>query len=413
MLRGSKTLLVGIAFASAFSGSAWAGGFSRGTADTDILFEDGNFVMRAGALYVAPQRGYDTITFSPLAPGPLAGATVSGTDGNYSDSYFVPTGAVKLDMSDKLSCAGTYTQSFGAGATYGAQSILAGEIGDGTGTVSEGFTTNEFGLTCGVHFDVGKGNLWLLGGGYLESFQYSQTVEFVSAAPIPVFLQGTRATLAFDESFQPGYRVGVAYEIPEIALRAQLMYRSGVTHTPDLSEGSFTSVAGTFPVFGYGKLPQSVELKAQSGIAPGWLAFGSVKWTDWSVLQTLDYTIIGPAPLGGAKSLEYFWRDGWTVSGGIGHAFNDMVSGSVSLTWDRGVSTTEDAHFGSWTLATGVSIKQDNAELRFGGAATYLAGGSVAATAPAAAGTGPGNSFAYTVNGDWSYAIGANLKVSF
>ena len=28
-------------------------------------------------------------------------------------------------------------------------------------------------------------------------------------------------------------------------------------------------------------------MKLQSGVAPGWLVFGSVKWTDWSVTEQL------------------------------------------------------------------------------------------------------------------------------
>lgn len=414
MPRGTKTIIIGLIGATAISGAATAGGFSRGTADTDILYESGDFVMRAGVLYVAPQRGYDTITYSPLAPGPLAGATISSTDGVHSDSYTVPTGAVKFQLRDNVSCAGTATQVFGAGATYGPESILAGQIGDGTGTVSEGFTSMEYAATCGVSFKVGPGNVWLIGGAYMQDFDYSQTVSFLSAAPVDAALWGTQATLRFDDKFRAGYRIGAAYEIPEIALRAQLLYRSGVTHSPSTSEGTFTFIGGTVPAFGQGTLPQSVELKVQSGIAPGWLAFGSVKWTDWSVLQTLDYTIVGPpAPLGGPKTLEYFWRDGWTVNAGIGHAFNEKVSGSVSLTWDQGVSTTEDAMTDTWTVASGVSYKSGKSELRVGGAVSYLTAGSVAATAPAAMGSGPGNSFAYTVDGDWVYSVGGSLKVSF
>jgi len=405
MPRGTKTTIIGLIGATLISGSAMAGGFSRGTADTDILYEDGNVVARGGALYVAPQRGYDTITSPTIGGGPFA-----GTDGTHSDGYWIPSFAVKVKLMDELSCAGTYTQSFGAGASYGTQAVTAGLI-DGTGTISEGFTSDELGATCGVSMNAGRGKFWLLGGVFAQDFDYSQTVLFASAAPIPVLAQGTTATLAFDDQYRFGYRVGVAYEIPEIALRAQLMYRSEVSHTPDTSQGSFTTDLGTFPVFGNGTLPQSLELKVQSGIAPGWLAFGSVKWTDWSVLQTLNYTITGaPAPLGGAKTLEYFWKDGWTVSGGVGHAFNDMVSGSISLTWDQGVSTTEDAMTDTWTLATGASVKHENAELRIGGAVSYLTAGSVGSDGGAG---GPGNSFAYTVDGDWSYAIGGNLKLTF
>ncbi|GAB4351075.1 MAG: OmpP1/FadL family transporter [Oricola sp.] len=391
MLKGTKTVLWGLACATALTGSAAAGGFSRGTADTDILFEDGNFAMRAGALYVAPKRGYETI------------GGVAATDGNYSDAYTVPSAAVKVDLFNNLSCAGTYTTPFGAGATYGAQAIAAGRTADGTGTISEGFTSTEFGLTCGAHFDAGKGRFWLLGGGFLQDFDYSQTVSVAA-------LGNTTATLSFHDKYRPGYRIGAAYEIPEIALRAQILYRSAVTQTPSSSEGSFvTQAVGSSTASGNGTLPQSVELKLQSGIAPGWLAFGSVKWTDWSVLQTLNYTIDGTL-LAGNYQLDYFWRDGWTVTGGIGHAFNDKVSGSLSLTWDRGVSTTEDAYTDAWTVASGLSVKSDRSELRFGGAITHLAGKSIAADPIPG---NPGNSFAYTVGGDWSYAVGANFRVSF
>lgn len=406
MSRGKKTIMAGLVGAVAFTGAATAGGFTRGTADTDILFESGRVVARGGATYVAPQRGYDTITSVTIGGGPFA-----GTDGKHSDSYWIPSVAFKLQITDSVSCAGTYTQSFGASATYGTQATTAGLIG-GTGTMSEGFTSDEFGATCGVNFSMGRGKLWLLGGVYAQDFEYSQTVLFASAAQIPVPVQGTMATLAFDDQYRYGYRIGAAYEIPEIALRAQLMYRSQVTHTPNTSQGSFTTAIGTLPVFGNGTLPQSLELKLQSGIAPGWLAFGSIKWTDWSVLQTLNYTITGATPVSGPRVLEYYWKDGWTVSAGVGHAFNDKVSGSLSLTWDQGVSTTEDAMTDTWTLATGVSYKHQNAELRLGGAISYLTAGSVAAEAVPGAG-GPGNSFAYTVNGDWSYAIGGNLKISF
>src|SRR5690606_12774191 len=99
------------------------------TADTDIIFEEGNFNMRAGVTLVSPQRGYETIT-SPLLDG-----TVDTTDGDHVDGYTVPSSAVKFNITDDLRCAGTYTQSFGAGAEYGPQAITAGLI-DGTGTIS-------------------------------------------------------------------------------------------------------------------------------------------------------------------------------------------------------------------------------------------------------------------------------------
>lgn len=391
-------LLGGCATLAAVS-VASAGGFARGTADTDIIFEEGNFNMRAGVTLVSPQRGYETIT------SPLLGGTVNTSDSDHVDGYAVPSSAVKFNLTDDLRCAGTYTQSFGAGAEYGPQAITAGLI-DGTGTISEGFESNEFGATCGYKFDMSKGRAWVLGGVFGQDFSYQQVVQFAPGGPFPA---GGTGTLSFDDKWRAGYRLGVAYEIPEIALRAQLMYRSAVTHSPDGGPGDTFVVRladGTpvqsFVTDGEGTLPQSLEFKVQSGIAPGWLAFGSVRWTDWSVLDVLTYNIQGLP--GNPRVLEYYYKDGWTVTGGIGHAFSETVSASAGLSWDRGVSTTEDALTDTYTVFGGVSLKDKlGGELRFGAAVSYLTSGSVdAAVDPTV--PGPGNSFAYTVGNDWSFA---------
>ena len=404
MSKSIKTILAGLAGATIMASTAYAGGFSRGTADTDILYEDGDFVMRAGVTFVMPTTEYATINGAPA------------TDSGYIDSYAIPNAAFKLKLHDNLSCAGTATESFGAGASYGPQAVLAGLM-VGNGVKSEGFTSNELGLTCGANVAVGPGRLWVLGGVFLQDFKYAQTVTLNPAIPGIGALGGTDATLAFDEEYKLGYRVGVAYEIPEIALRAQLLYRSEVNHTPGITEGSFTTAAFTLPAFGEGTLPQSLELKLQSGVAPGWLVFGSITCTDWSVLDTLDYTIVGPAPFGAPTELEYAWRDGWTVSAGVGHQINDNLAAQAAVTWDRGVSTTEDNLNDTWGLAGGIALSNDaeTATLSLGGGVTYLTGGSVAIqTAPGTFGTlEPGASYAQTTDGSFAFAIGAALKVQF
>ncbi|MAS05282.1 MAG: long-chain fatty acid transporter [Ahrensia sp.] len=403
MPRGTKTTIIGLIGATLISGSAMAGGFSRGSADTDILYEAGGFVMRNGVAYVMPQRGYDTI------------GGVAATDPNYSDSYIIPSFAGKLALSDNLSCAGTYTQPFGAKSTYGPQAIQAGinadladsvPVNGASGTSFTDFTTDEFGVTCGYRFNVGRGNLWILGGGFLESISYEEGNMIGDA------VLGTAAVLSLTESSVPGYRIGAAYEIPEIALRVQGMYRSAVEHS---LTGTFSvDGLGTFSSVGAATMPQSFELKAQSGIAPGWLAFGSVTWTDWSVLQTLNYTTTGP------RQKEFFYQDGWTVSGGVGHAFNDMISGSLSFTWNSGVSTTEDVNEDTFGVSGGISVADSaGGQLRLGGGITYLTGGSVAQAgncgggAPGDCGDGPGGAFAYTVGNDWAFALGASYKRPF
>lgn len=416
MTRRYVTALLTTCAALAFGAQAQAGGFSRGTADTDILFEEGNFNMRTGVAFVMPRRGFATVT-APANAGAVGlepGKSYKSTDDDYSQNYAVPSMAVKFNVTEDLRCAGTYTQPFGADSVYGPQAVLFGMLADGTGTMSEEFITNEFAATCGYKFDLAKGRAWLIGGAFIQDFSYSQDIMFANSPLIPALLRGTEAELSFDGGYEAGFRIGAAYEIPEYALRGQILYRSEVTHTPD---GSFATALGGIPTTGMGTLPQSVELKLQSGIAPGWLAFGSVKWTDWSVLDKLDYTILGTTPVSGDRELEYYFRDGWTLSGGIGHAFTEEISGVMGLTWDRGTSTTEDTLSDVYTVAAGMAFKDKiGGEVRLGGAISYLTAASVSAQEDPNGEVGvydPGATFGYSVDGDWTYALSAGYKVNW
>lgn len=357
-------------------GSAQAGGFTRGDADTEILYEDGTVAARGGVIYVIPKRSFETIN----------GA--NATDDDYSKNYAIPSFSAKARISENLSCAFTYTQPFGAKSDYGAQARATAV----NAVQRSQFDTNEYGGTCAVNFDVGPGQLYFLGGGFVESFDYKEAKNL--------------GTLHLEDSSAGGYRFGTAYEIKEYALRAELMYRSQVDHD---ASGNFTPSAIGAGVFGpatrsavgTGSLPQSVELNLQSGIAPGWLAFGSVKWTDWSVLQTLNYTITGLP----AQQKNFYWQDGWTITGGIGHSFNDNVSGAVTLTWDKGVGTGADIMTDVWTLGAGAQIKGGPGILRVGAGVSYLTSGSQSTAQKA--------DFNATAGGDWAYAVSASYKIAF
>lgn len=339
-----KALLGAGCFSLALIGTAHAGGFSRGSADTDIIFEDGNFNMRAGVTYVSPHREFTK------NPNPA----LVGTE--YTDDYVIPSAAIKFNLTDNFRCAGTMVDNNGGSATYDFPKV--------SGKLSEDFTTNEKALTCAVKFNAGPGSIWLLGGGFMEDFDYTR-VNFTPVGLAHLQLEG--------QEF--GYRVGAAYTIPDIAFRAQLMYRSGTSYG---ATGTLTVPAAilaqvgppiALPAVGTGNLPQSVEFKLQSGIAPGWLAFGSVKWMDWSVQKQLLVTTNTPI---GSQDI-YNWKDGWTVTGGVGHKFNDRVSGLVSLTWDQGVGTGWDLSSDTYTLGIGASVKDNfGGELRGGLGFSYL-----------------------------------------
>lgn len=372
-------ILASVAMA-ALATTAEAGGYSRGEADTDILFESGDFIFRAGATYVSPRRTFKT----------TGGA--ANHDGVYTNDYWIPSVAAKLTVSENFACALTYTQPFGADATYGPQARAAMV---GLGKYSDkGFETNEYGATCDVKFDAGPGKFHFLGGVFLQDFTYDATNEGSGALPAGKF------HLRDDGAF--GYRIGAAYEITEYALRISLMYRSQVKHEADEGYYDFTTLPlSNLPATGYGTLPQSLKLSVQTGVAPGWLVYGSVKWTDWSVLDALNYKI-GTNP---AQKDVYNWKDGWTIQAGVAHVFNEKLTGTVNLTWDSGVSTGADIHGDTITLGAGILAKVGPGDLRFGGGISHMASGSQS--------TLKGATFDATGGGGWAYGVTGSYKISF
>jgi long-chain fatty acid transport protein len=279
--------------------------------------------------------------------------------------------------------------------------------------------SHNYSGTCSYKMQAGKGQFRLLGGVF-----YQEVGGFKErlVAPVPT-IAGTDAfgngIGRLDlEGNGVGWRIGAAYEIPEIAFRASLVYNSEVdlgdiTGTLDLRQipgfvmpgnpllGLVTDVAGNQ------SMPDSLEFKVQSGIAPDWLAFGSVKWVDWSTFQEVSFCVVGdPRPCSvatQATSLQLLYRDGWTVSGGVGHKFNDQWSGAASLTWDRGTVTTVGTQSDTWLLSAGASYTPNkNVELRLGGAAGIMTSGSSV-----------DSQISYDYGNDFAGVLSASARVKF
>ena len=399
-------------------GAASAGGFNRGSANLDGLYGTGDFGIYSGVTYVSPGREYETVgglVIDGTWPGPPAPGIRPFEQSNleFSDDYWVPYASVGGRLMGDLSCVGSYSQPYGADSSY---------TGDITYHIAEQtLSSNEYGLTCGYGFDLSKGRLSVIGGVFYETIEYGQARNFEQAFGSMIVQGDSRIDI---ESQTWGYRLGVGYEIPEIALKAQLMYRSQTDHeaTGMYTNTPFAALAGLAlgnPALGLalyganysttattnGSLPQNVELSVQSGIAPGWLAFGSIKWTDWSVLQQLQLVegIQGTT----FSTSRFFFNDGWTVTGGAAHRFNDMVAASLSLTWDKGVTSGWDTLTDTWTIAGGVSIDPNpNVNFRFGGAAIYFTDGFKSNTSSAIDYT------AYSP-AEWGFALSASGSVKF
>ncbi|WP_337270005.1 OmpP1/FadL family transporter [Oryzifoliimicrobium ureilyticus] len=384
--RGCAFLFISV-LSSAYAMPAKAGGFSRDEANTDILFDDARFTTEASVAYVSPNRSYSK----------LMGQSVH--ESAYSDSFFTPNVSFGARLNDNFSCAFTYAKPFGGEGTYSeaaqnAELVTAAANGDPlpNPTSHMKVSSDEYGGTCDVHAGVGPGRLHFIGGLFVESFSYREDTLIGS--------------VKLKDDGELGYRVGVAYDISEYALRVELLYRSQVKHQGD---GTFTAsdfgesvgIPATLPAFGKGTLPQSLKLYAQTGVAPGWLVYGSATWTDWSVLPDFSYTVTN---LGTSRKI-FNYTDGYTLQLGVGHDFNDKFSGTANITWDEGVGTGADITTDTWTLGLGVQYKAKVGTVGVGAAISYLTAGKQRVS--------DGATYDADAKADWAAAAGLSYKLSF
>lgn len=408
------------------SGQALAGGLERGGYNIDLLFDPSRYAADASVTYVMPQRELnnvvDTDPTDGIGSNGIGGGATDGVED--TESYLVPRFGFKAGITDGIDCLAGYGQPWGAHTNPGADWMGANHNIE---TKVESFSVE---LTCSYKFDAGPGQFRVIGGGF---YQEIEGFKNRLVAPVPALAPGLGTGVGGLELAGDGYgyRIGAAYEIPEIALRASLVYNSeveldDVTGTLDLTEiPAVINPANPFfgrstPIFGSTQMPQSVELKLQSGIAPGWLAFGSVKWVDWSVLQSIAFcpeTTRGLAEctFGGGTdvtSLDLLYRDGWTITGGVGHQFNEQWSGALSVSWDRGTSTGIGTQTDTWLLSSGLAYTPtDKVELRFGGAIGWLTSGSSGTVVRD--GTTFGSDVSYDFDDDLVGALSAAAKIRF
>jgi long-chain fatty acid transport protein len=365
-------------------GAASAGGLERAGYNIDLLFDPSPVTGEITGTYVNPQRKLNGVVDTDPSDGIGSDGIGGGvTDGvRDTEGYFNPRFGLKAGFGEHFDCLFDYSQPWGAHSNPGA-----GWAGANS-NIETKMESDSYGATCSYKLQMGKGQFRVLGGAF---YQEIEGFKERLVAPVPAVAGSGVGRLDLSDN-GAGWRFGAAYEIPEIAFRASLVYNSEVKLDDITGTVDVTEVPGfgtVIPVFSESRLPQSVEFKLQSGIAPGWLAFGSVKWLDWSVLQTVDFcaeAIRGVLPCehqaeagvnGFVTSLDLLYRDGWTVSGGVGHKFNDQWSAAANLTWDRGTSTGVGYQTDTWTLGAGVSYTpRANVELRLAGALGVLTGGS-------------------------------------
>lgn len=305
-----------------------------------ILYEPGRY-GEIGAAWVDPRQtgaGADlTLLGTP--------AVYDGRTGDMLDPQWTLSGAVKGDLAPRLSVAVVIDQPYGAATTYpGGASPVAALY---AGTLARLDTWEATGV---VAWDVTPA-VKVYGGLRAQWLDARAEIPFIADYAV----EGAG-------DWGVGYLVGVAYARPEIAFRAALTYLSAIRHRLATEEtaavGAETSTTGI-------STPQSVALEIQSGIAPRTLAFGSVRWVEWS-----DFDIAPPlyGALVGEPLVDYS-GDWWTWTAGLARELTDSLAGSLSLTYEPslgGALTTLGPHDGRTTVTAALSYDFGAANLTGG-----------------------------------------------
>ena len=295
-----------------------------------------------------------------LQPGNYAEAgfhvldpNVKGTDkdGNrVSDmgtSYTFPTAAIKVQATDKVSLGLLYDQPYGGDATYQTDGSIFATETEGTQvkvrtnnlTALIGYQpTENWNIYAGPAWQTVKADIALRGNAY--NVQINNTYY-------PA-LSGYNINVKQKEAY--GWVAGVAYQIPEIALKTSLTYRSEIKHNAQATENH--PRLGSFDTDLQAITPQSVNLDFQTGVAKNTLAFTNVRWVHW------DQFVVSPTLLGQVanQDLISYSKDQWSITSGLGHKFNDKWSGTALVAWDSGAGnpiTVLGPTKGYWAVGVG------------------------------------------------------------
>lgn len=289
------------------AGPAGAAGIERSPQSTAILFEEGRYAEFALGRVMPDVSGRLTV-----APG-----VDIGTEGNVLPAFTAASLAFKMPATPQVDVALVLDTPVGADVTY--PSNTAYPIAGTTATVD---TT---GLTLMARYKL-PSDVSLIGG--IRVLRTSGNVALPVATPLGVLPYRMSTSTETDV----GYLLGLAYERPEIGLRVSLTYNSAIDHRFATRE---TTALGSFDTEFTTRIPQSVNLEAQTGIAEGTLLFGSVRWVDWSAfdIDPEAYRTLNPANPSGSALVGYE-RDYVTYTLGLGREFNEYWAGAAFVAYE-------------------------------------------------------------------------------
>ena len=426
-----KALSTAMILATVPMTGAFAAALDRSGQSISAFLQPGNY-FEAGISVLDPNvSGKVRNGYTPHAALPASSAGLQNTSvGEMAGDYYFPSAALKLQVTDNFSFGLIYDQPFGAEAEYstGTQKTTAlpgplaplgnqGLFHNGTeGTSVEvksqsismlfGYQpTENFNFYAGPVYQTIKGDVQLRGLAYGGNATFG----------------GYNASIK--ETGDIGWLAGAAFQIPDIALKASVTYRSEIEHSVNVKE-SFNSAGLLAGLNAAPSLntdittPQSVNLDFQTGIMANTVAFANVRWVDWSSFSIQPYKF-GLASKSAAiqaqtgKSefdLVAYTDDQISATVGVGRKLNDQWAGNVSVGWDSGAGnpvTTLGPTEGYWNVGLGAQFSPTPQTFIAGGVKYFWLGD---AKAQSGAQFDTAN---YVADFESNYAIAYGLKMGY
>uniref|UniRef100_UPI002639C4B6 OmpP1/FadL family transporter n=1 Tax=uncultured Agitococcus sp. TaxID=1506599 RepID=UPI002639C4B6 len=309
---------------------------------------------------------------SVLDPDVSGKDTSQNDTGDMANYYYSPNAALKLQATEHFSIGLIYDQPYGANAQYsGKNNFVENRPVPFKGGTSVTVDTEDLNLILGYQ----PNQNWNIYAGAVY-----QTLNST------VLLRGTSYSAYNGYDFKTGrdeavgWLVGVAYQIPEIALKTSLTYRAKITHEMNAYEkhgaaGMTGSAAFDAALNNINNTqgnpteittPQSVNLDFQTGIMANTVAFANLRWVNWKDFSIRPYkfgaaSVLAPVVNKTGKKdgfdLVAYTEDQYSINAGVGRKINDHWAGNVSVGWDSGAGnpvTTLGPTEGYWNVGVGV-----------------------------------------------------------
>ncbi len=382
-----------------FLASSLHADFSRNAEDIHSLFKPGNS-LEASVAAVFPERSFYNATAVDRTG---AVVTTGNTAADPATKQQIPQFTAKFEVNPVVDCMLAYRQPYGFDTNHAHDWV--GRYKSTRSTAD----TEAYRAACSYKIPLKSGQFRVIGGvGVMTgSGKLTNTAANAAVSGLPSVAGDAYNVFDFDDSdTQKNWQAGFAYEIPEKVIRASLMYNAKTDLKLHGTQTLTNPLAGTLltrDIEGTLTWPESVELKLQSGIKPGWLAMGSIRWDNWSEFYELP--IIDKATGKAFTIITPGFRDGLSISAGVGHQVSPALGVGAQVKWGKGVSTGFNSVTDTWTVSLGGSYQINKQLALKGGVGVVFAdSGSAVTTAPV---------LKYDFGDDVFYALTTGLEVSF